>query len=214
MKRIAIIGGGGLGLAALQGLLDFKLAVSNRITLFDYDSVEESNIHRQIFYTINDLGKSKIETLRDKFAGTIGVEFIEMKINEETVKALKNFDLILLCVDNADTRLVVNDFCVKNEKPFIEAGVEGFVGTVFIYVPHQTACYRCLVSTKPPHKKKPGIITFTNVFAGLYQAKETWRFLNGESHLIGKLLFFDLKNNIYEFINVPKNPKCPICSEG
>jgi len=213
MKEIAIIGGGGLGLAALQGLLDLDLNASNRITLFDFDTVEESNIHRQIFYTINDLGRSKIEALKGKFAEIKGVEFVEMKIDEETVKNLKNFDLILLCVDNVDARFVVNNFCVENKIPFIEAGVEGFTGTVFIYIPHRTACYRCIVSTKPFTKEKPGIITFTNVFAGLYQAKEAWRFLNNESHLVGKLLFFDLKNDIYEFINVSKNPRCPVCSK-
>ncbi|MCD6546025.1 MAG: ThiF family adenylyltransferase [Thermotogae bacterium] len=210
--RMAIIGAGGLGLSALKGLLELKMNLSNEIVIFDFDRVEESNIHRQIFYTINDLGKSKIQVLKERFSSVENLRFFEMKLNDENVENLKCFNLILLCVDNAETRFIVNDFCVKNKISFIEAGVEEFVGTVFIYVPEETACYRCFHPVKPLKKEKPGIITFTNVLAGFYQAKEAFNFLNGKSKLIGKLFHFDLKSNIFEYIKLSKNPKCPVCS--
>jgi hypothetical protein len=63
----------------------------------------------------------------------------------------------------------------------------------------------------PDKREKPGIITFTNVFAGLYQAKEAFNFLNGRSRLIGKLFHFDLKNNVFEYLKLSKNPHCPVC---
>lgn len=209
--KIGVIGAGGLGLPALKGLLELGVNLQNEIVVFDFDKVEESNIHRQIFYNVDDVGKSKVEVLKRKFADVKNLSFLNLKLDSKNSNNLKGFDLILLCVDNVETRFVVNDFCVENKIPFIEAGVEGFVGTVFIYVPEKTACYRCFHTSKPLKQEKPGIITFTNVFAGLYQAKEAFDFLNGKSRLIGKLFHFDLKNNIFEYLKLPKNPHCPVC---
>jgi molybdopterin/thiamine biosynthesis adenylyltransferase len=209
--KIGVIGAGGLGLPALKGLLELGVNLNNEIVVFDFDKVEESNIHRQIFYTVDDVGESKVEILKRKFASMKNLGFSDLKLGDENLDNLKGFDLILLCVDNVETRFAVNDFCVENGIPFIEAGVEGFVGTVFIYVPEKTACYRCFHTVMPDKREKPGIITFTNVFAGLYQAKEAFNFLNGRSRLIGKLFHFDLKNNIFEYLKLPKNPHCPVC---
>ncbi len=206
-SKVLVVGAGGLGSVVITYLASAGIG---KIGIVDGDVVEEHNLQRQFIHA-GKIGKNKaisamefVEILNPD----VEVEVYPFEINDKNVKIAKDYDVVVLCPDNFETRLIVNDFCIRNEIPFVHGAVYGFEGEVTTVT--GSPCYRCLYSSFP--KQKIGIspiFGFTCGVAGSIQCAEVIKILLGMETLKGKLLRFDLKN--MEFFEIEYMPRCPIC---
>jgi molybdopterin/thiamine biosynthesis adenylyltransferase len=155
--------------------------------LCDGDKVSLSNLNRQILFTIDDLHKPKASTaekrlnaLNPNLKTTIYDQFLDEKLAKKIIPA---YDIIVDCLDNFNTRFILNDACVAANKPFIHAGVEEYCGQMMTVIPGKSPCLRCLfpngIKEKDGKKeKKPtGIIGPTPGVIGSIQALEAAKYL-------------------------------------
>lgn len=208
-SKVLVVGAGGLGSVVITYL---ACAGVGKIGIVDGDVVEEHNLQRQYIHAGN-VGKNKaisamefVESLNPD----VEVEAYPFNIDEKNVKIAKHYDVVALCPDNFETRLIVNDFCVRNEIPLVHGAVYGFEGEVTTVV--GSPCYRCLYSTFP--KQEGGvtpIIGFTCGVTGSLQCAEIVKVLLGMKVLKGKLLRFDLRN--MEFFEIEYTSNCPLCKK-
>lgn len=206
-SKVLVVGAGGLGSVVITYLASAGIG---KIGIVDGDVVEEHNLQRQFIHA-GKIGKNKaisamefVEILNPD----VEVEVYPFEIDDKNVKIAKDYDVVVLCPDNFETRLIVNDFCIRNEIPFVHGAVYGFEGEVTTVT--GSPCYRCLYSSFP--KQKIGIspiFGFTCGVAGSIQCAEVIKILLGMETLKGKLLRFDLKN--MEFFEIEYMPRCPIC---
>lgn len=147
--KIAVIGAGGLGVTACLGLIEL-FGNSIEIKIFDFDNIETSNLNRQIYFTINDIGKNKAETLSKKLNSRHPrlkkISHSNKKITKENINInLNEFDVIFDCTDSAKASFLLNDFCVRNLKYFSYAGVVADYGQTLFFNPNtDSPCLRCL----------------------------------------------------------------------
>lgn len=128
---VTVVGAGGLGSPVLTYL---ACAGVGTVRIIDSDTVSESNLNRQFLHSLADIGKTKALSAKEKLTGlNPEIEIIsrEIKLMGENVdECLQNSDVVIDCVDNIKTRLIVNEYCLKSEIPLVEAGVHGFYGYV------------------------------------------------------------------------------------
>ncbi len=205
-STVAVVGAGALG--SWEVLFLHKLGVG-RIIVVDRDFVDESDLPRTI-YTKEDVGKPKVEVLKERF----GVEGHFEDLNPGTVNLLDEADLIIDGTDNIYTRQVINDYCVKNGKPWIYVGVLSTYGNVMPIIPGKTACFRCLMP-KLPERPLPtcavaGIMSYLPSFAASLAVALAAKILLGEE-VKSELFFFDLKSLDFEKVEIPRRDDCPAC---
>jgi len=205
-STVAVIGAGALGSWEVYFL--HKLGVG-RIVVIDRDFVDESDLPRTI-YTREDVGKPKVEVLKERF-GVIG-HFEDL--NPGTVGLLDEADLIIDGTDNIYTRQVINDYAVKNNKPWIYVGVLSTYGNIMPVIPGKTACFRCLMP-KLPERPLPtcaiaGIMSYVPSFAASLAVALAARILLGQE-MESELIFFDLRSMDFERIKIPRREDCPAC---
>ena len=205
-STVAVVGAGALG--SWEVLFLHKLGVG-RIIVVDRDFVDESDLPRTI-YTKEDVGKPKVEVLKEHF----GVEGHFEDLNPGTVNLLDEADLIIDGTDNIYTRQVINDYCVKNGKPWIYVGVLSTYGNVMPIIPGKTACFRCLMP-KLPERPLPtcavaGIMSYLPSFAASLAVALAAKILLGEE-VESRLFFFDLKSLDFEKVEIPRRDDCPAC---
>ena len=205
-STVAVVGAGALG--SWEVLFLHKLGVG-RIIVVDRDFVDESDLPRTI-YTKEDVGKPKVEVLKERF----GVEGHFEDLNPGTVNLLDEADLIIDGTDNIYTRQVINDYCVKNGKPWIYVGVLSTYGNVMPIIPGKTACFRCLMP-KLPERPLPtcavaGIMSYLPSFAASLAVALAAKILLGEE-VESRLFFFDLKSLDFEKVEIPRRDDCPAC---
>ncbi len=141
--HIVVIGAGGLACPLITNLC--SLGIGN-IKIFDFDKVSLSNLNRQFLYTREDVGKDKIsilnKTIKNQYIHT-NFELINTKINKDNIeKEIIKPDIIVLCVDSDQTRMLVNSYAVSNEIALIDAGIKGFYGYVMA-VEKNSPCLAC-----------------------------------------------------------------------
>jgi len=218
---ILMIGAGGLG-----SPLGMYLAAAGvgRLGIVDFDVVDETNLHRQLLHRTSDVGRSKLESAKEKINGinpNVKVETYETMLNSENAfDILKDYDLIVDGTDNFPTRYLVNDACVLLGKPYVYGSIFRFEGQVTVFDAKNGPCYRCLYPTPPPPGLVPscaegGVLGVLPGIIGSLQALEAIKLIigNGEP-LIGRLILFDaLKFKIRE-LKLRKNPECPVCGEN
>ena len=208
-SRVLVVGAGGLGSVVITYLASAGIG---KIGIVDGDVVEEHNLQRQFIHA-GRVGKNKalsamefIESLNPE----VEVEIYPFNIDEKNVSIAKHYDVVVACTDNFETRLILNDFCVRNRIPFVHGAVYGFEGEVTTVV--GSPCYRCLYSSFP---KQNGIDTapimgFTCGVTGSVQCAEVIKVILGMDVLKGKLLRFDLRTMDFFVVEYDINPKC-IC---
>lgn len=214
--RVLIVGVGGLGCISAQYL---AAAGVGRLTLCDFDTVSLSNLNRQILYTDQDVGLSKIriaiEKLR-KVNPTIKITGIDNKFGTKMPTALLQQDLILDCLDNFQDRLNLMQFAVNNKIPMVHAAIHGFSGQFLFFEPDKSACIACALSdvTSPSGGSSPAIGPCAGVM-GSMQALESIKYLLGLGSLYtNRLLFFDGLRGEFEEMTLRRDPDCFICSKG
>ncbi|MBO4339716.1 MAG: HesA/MoeB/ThiF family protein [Clostridia bacterium] len=127
-----IIGCGGLGTNAAVQLAGAGIG---KLLLIDYDTVEERNLNRQFFYTKNDIGKEKCVILAERLKAYSPETDIKSHSGRFDSSLADGYDIIIICVDNIETRKLVNDCCVKNKTPCVNGSINGFFGTAYLFVP-------------------------------------------------------------------------------
>jgi len=212
--HVVIAGAGGLGSSVSIYL---TAAGIGHISIIDHDTVELSNLNRQILHWERDIGKNKVESAVEKLThinSNIEINGIEEKISEENVlELLKGADAVVDCMDNFHTRFILNDAILKLDIPFFHGACYGFEGRATTIIPKKTPCLRCIIPKSPPEKKVP-VIGTTPGTIGTIQATEVIKFFAGIKPLLtNKLLIYDSRHLTYDLIKIERNPKCPSCGD-
>lgn len=214
--KVAIIGVGALGTTTANLL---ARAGVGTIALFDRDIVELHNLQRQTLFTEEDCNKPKAAcaaVLLRKVNSEIKIESFPEEINYETIAVLKQYDLILDCTDNMETRFLINDFCVRNKKPWIYCSAVGTKGWLLTIIPTKTPCFRCLFALPKPGSLETcdttGVLnTITTTMAAL-QVTEAMKVLTNQP-AITELLAFDVWKQELQKIKVKKSQTCICCKK-
>ena len=220
--RVLCIGAGGLGSPAALYLASAGVGT---IGLVDSDEVDLTNLHRQILHGTKDVGRSKLESARDRLRDAnpnVEVEMHDARFTSENAQDLvARYDIVVDGSDNFPTRYLSNDVCVWARKPNIYGSVFRFDGQSTVFAPHlEGPCYRCLFPEPPPAGSVPncaeaGVLGVLPGIIGLIQATEAIKLIldTGEP-LVGRLLHYDaLKMKFREF-NLKRDPECPVCGEN
>ncbi len=218
---VLIIGAGGLG-----SPLAFYLTAAGvgRIGIVDFDVVDLSNLQRQILHTTKDVGRSKLESAREKLESlnpNVKIEIYEMRLtSENALDLIKEYDIVVDGTDNFPTRYLVNDACVFLKKPNVYGSIFRFEGQVSVFYADKGPCYRCLYKEPPPPGLVPscaegGVLGVLPGIIGTIQALETIKLILGIGEpLIGKLLLFDALRMKFRELKLRKDPECPVCGEN
>src|SRR6266496_4926684 len=155
--RVLCIGAGGLGSPAA---LYLAAAGVGTIGIVDFDDVDLSNLHRQILHGTNDIGRSKLESARDRLRDVnpeIEIELHKCRFSSENASQLvAQYDVVVDGSDNFPTRYLSNDVCVFGQKPNVYGSVFRFEGQTTVFAPHLGGpCYRCLFPEPPPPDSVP-----------------------------------------------------------
>lgn len=214
--KVLLIGAGGLGAAA-----GFYLGAAGVGTLgiVDCDKVELSNLQRQIWHFTSDLGKPKVNSAKAKLKKLdpeLNIKTYQEKVTAKNIKKIiSDYDIVLDCTDNFETKFVINDGCVAAGKPFVHAGVNRFNGQCFTYLPG-TTCYRCVFGDIPQTSAvdpaKLGIVGSVAGVLGTIQATEAIKYIIGQGEVLtDKLLTIDLLTMEFRKIDLKKDPECAAC---
>jgi adenylyltransferase/sulfurtransferase len=210
--RIVIAGAGGLGSAIA---LYCAAAGIGHIRLIDCDTVEVSNLNRQILYRTDDIGKEKVTAAAADLVALnpdIGVEPVRMNITEENAESLLDgADLVLDGLDNFPARYLLAHAAWKRKIPFIHGAVSGMYGQVTTIIPGVTPCLRCMVPFPPPSDAIP-ILGATTGIIGSIQAAEAIKYLMRRGVLFtGRMLLWDGLRGDTSVITIEHDPSCREC---
>jgi adenylyltransferase/sulfurtransferase len=219
--RVLLIGSGGLG--APLGMYLAAAGVGT-LGLVDFDTVDLTNLQRQIIHGTKDVGRPKIvsamETIND-INPDVNVEPHEtMLSSENALEMFKDYDIIIDGTDNFPTRYLVNDACVLLGKPNVYGSIFRFDGQATVFWAEHGPCYRCLYPEPPPPGMVPscaegGVIGILPGIVGCIQANVAVKLILGVGDpLIGRLLSFQALEMRFREFKLRKDPDCPICGEN
>ncbi|RJS91192.1 molybdopterin-synthase adenylyltransferase MoeB [Salinisphaera sp. Q1T1-3] len=216
--RVLIIGAGGLGSPAA---LYLAAAGVGRITVVDHDTVDRSNLHRQILHRDATVGQSKVRSAHATLVAlnpAIEVVPVEARVSvDNAAELVSGQDLVIDGSDNFDVRYAVNDACVAADVALVYGAVERFAAQVGVFPAGGAPCYRCLFAEAPPAGAAPtcaeaGVIGAVPGIVGTLQALEAIKLLVGMSEtLSARLLSIDLARQRWHTMQIPANPACVIC---
>lgn len=220
-SSVLMIGAGGLGSPA--GLY-LTAAGVGRIGIVDFDTVDESNLQRQVLYTTDQIGKPKLDMARDRLHGLnphVQIDTYPTHLSSENaLNIFTGYDIVVDGTDNFQTRYLVNDACVIKGIPNVYGSIFRFEGQASVFGLDDGPCYRCLYPEPPPPGLVPscaegGVFGVLPGIVGSIQANEVIKLLTGIGNpLKGRLLLFDaLKMNFRE-LKLRKNPDCPVCGDN
>ena len=210
---VFIAGAGGLGSPVSIYLAE---AGVGEIRIADLDVVDESNLNRQILHPAERLGMLKAESAAKTLAALnpeCRVKAFAEKIDADSVlRMAEGADLIIDCMDNFETRYVLNEASHKLNIPLLHGAVTGFSGQITLVIPGETPCLSCIFPKAETTKSAPILGAAAGV-VGSMQALEAVRFLVGKPTLAGKLLLYDGASNVVDVFSVKKSRRCTVCCE-
>jgi adenylyltransferase/sulfurtransferase len=218
-SKVLIIGVGGLG-----GPVAIYLALAGIGTLgiVDFDTVDLSNLQRQVLHNSETVGWPKVDSAKDtlrRYNPNVQVVTHEVPITaENAMELMEGYDVIVNGADNFATRYLVNDAAYLSGKPLVDGSILIFDGQVSTYIPG-SGCYRCLFPTPPPPGMVPncaeaGVLGALTGTIGSIQATEVVKVLLsiGEP-LVGRLLLVDALSMEFRMVRTHQNPECPLCGD-
>jgi molybdopterin-synthase adenylyltransferase len=220
-STVLIVGAGGLGCPAA-----LYLAASGvgHLMIADHDTVELSNLQRQIGHTTANIGQNKVRSLAQQLTAlnpTLNITEVAERINSENCQFwLEKADIVLDCTDNFAIRFLLNQQCFALKKPLISGAAirsEGQI-TSFDFRQSDTACYACLYDPKATSEQScshNGVLAPLVGIIGSYQAAEAIKLLTGYGEVLsGRLLTVNLKNNQLKSFSINKDKACSVCALG
>ena len=192
----------------------------NRIDICDSGRVEITNLNRQILYNDGDIDELKVVSAQatlKQLNPHITVDYTPQRIEPGTVASVVgDADIIVDCLDNFETRFVLNEYAVNKGIPMVHAGVEGLAGQLTFIHPPYTPCLRCKIPDIPPPAQTPfPIVGATAGIMGCLEANEVLKHLAGVgSNIKGALLLWNGVTTEFHRIEVGKDPDCPVCGNG
>ena len=216
--KVLCVGTGGLG-APLA--LYLAAAGVGTIGLVDFDTVDASNLQRQVIHSTATVGKLKVDSAEIMLKGLNPhlnvVKYNTMLTSANAIEIFKDFDVIADGTDNFQTRYLVNDACVLTGKPNAYGSIFRFEGQASVFGTEEGPCYRCLYPEPPPPGLVPscaegGVLGILPGLVGIIQATEVIKLILkiGEP-LIGRLLLVDALGMSFRTLKLRKNPDCPAC---
>ncbi|NDJ84858.1 MAG: molybdopterin-synthase adenylyltransferase MoeB [Chloroflexi bacterium] len=219
--RVLVVGTGGLGSPTSIYL---AAAGIGTIGLVDYDTVDTTNLQRQIIHGTADIGRSKldsaVDTLSDINPHVKLVRYAVPLTSDNALEIIKDYDIVIDGTDNFPTRYLVNDACIMLGKLNVYGSIFRFEGQVSVFGAPEGPCYRCMFPEPPPPGLVPncaegGVLGILPGTIGTLQATEAIKlFLGVGQPLIGRLLLYDALDMTFDAVKVRKNPACPVCGES
>jgi len=218
-SSVLIIGAGGLGSIASLYLTTSGIG---QITIVDFDTIDESNLPRQILFKADDLGQNKALITKQRlmeYNSDAIINSIDQKLSEDEMnKLISQVDIVIDATDNLESRLMINKICYHVKKPLIVGAAIRYEGHVLklVNTTDNNSCLNCVYSSSDENLEDcegNGIMSPVAGIIGSMMANECIKTLIGmNNNKENTISVFDLKNNIYQKINVPKNKKCSLCS--
>ncbi len=216
-SKVLIVGAGGLGCPVAMQLC---CAGVGTIGIMDCDNVDISNLQRQVLYTERDVGKSKVQVAKSRLQAmneNVKIICIEDRLDRSNAEEIfEKYDIIVDATDNFDTRYIISDTCVKQKKYHVYGAIYEFYGQVAVLA-GDGACLRCL-NQQPPKEnevisaKDVGVLGAVPGVIGSLQACETLKLITGAGKsLKGRMVFIDMLNMEFDWVEIPKNPNCISC---
>ncbi|MBJ7880409.1 HesA/MoeB/ThiF family protein [Gelidibacter salicanalis] len=200
--KVLVIGAGGLGCPVLQYLV---AAGIGKIGVVDYDTVDESNLQRQVLYNTASIGQKKVIAAKERLQQlnpTITIEtYPEKLVSENVIEIFKDYDIIVDGTDNFSTRYLINDAAIILDKPLVYGAIFKFEGQVTVFNYKGGPSYRCLFPTPPqkgsvPNCSEIGVLGVLPGIIGTMQANEVLKIILGiGTPLSGKLYCFNTLTN-------------------
>ncbi|MGH9731433.1 MAG: molybdopterin-synthase adenylyltransferase MoeB [Candidatus Acidiferrales bacterium] len=216
--KVLMVGSGGLG--APLGLY-LAAAGVGRLGIVDFDTVDFTNLQRQVTFGTSDVGRKKLAAARERLANLnpeIQIDTFETRLtSENALGILRDYDIVVDGTDNFPTRYLVNDACVLLGKPNVYGSIFRFEGQASIFGYPGGPCYRCLYPEPPPPGLVPscaegGVLGVLPGIIGCIQAMETIKLIIGKGDsLVGRLLLFDALGMRFRELKLRKNPECLVC---
>jgi molybdopterin/thiamine biosynthesis adenylyltransferase/rhodanese-related sulfurtransferase len=216
--RVLCVGTGGLG-APLS--LYLAAAGVGTLGLVDFDTVDASNLQRQVIHSTKTVGMLKVDSAELMLKGLNPnlnvVKYNTMLTSANALEIFKDFDIIADGTDNFQTRYLVNDACVLTGKPNAYGSIFRFEGQASVFATEEGPCYRCLYPEPPPPGLVPscaegGVLGILPGLVGIIQATEVIKLILGiGDSLAGRLLLIDALGMNFRQLKLRKNPACPMC---
>ncbi|MFH7325166.1 HesA/MoeB/ThiF family protein [Desulfurivibrio sp. C05AmB] len=216
--RVLIVGAGGLGCPAA---LYLAAAGIGTIGIVDGDTVDLSNLQRQIAHHTKDVGREKVLSAAEKMTAInpdVQVRTYQMLLCADNIRdVIREYDFVIDGTDNFPTKFLVNDACVMESIPFSHGGILRFDGQTTTVVPGQSACYRCTFRQPPPPDAVPtcsqaGVLGAIAGMLGTIQAAEALKHATGIGQLLtDTLLSFNALNMSFRRVPLRRQENCPIC---
>ncbi len=217
---VLLVGAGGLGSPLAMYL---AAAGVGKIGIVDFDSVDITNLHRQILHGNEDVGRAKVDSAEDRLLSInpdITVEKLPVHMNSENAMEIaKDFDILVDGTDNFPTRYLINDVGVLSNKPVVHGSIFLFEGQMTTFLPGQ-GCYRCLYPAPPPPGMVPscseaGVLGVLPGIVGSIMAAEAIKVILGLGNtLVNRLLLFDAEDMDFRKVKLRKDPECPVCGDN
>jgi molybdopterin-synthase adenylyltransferase len=228
--KILVIGAGGLGSPIL---LYLAAAGVGTLGVVDFDTVDLTNLQRQILHSTPDVGKSKTLSAKEsleRLNPDVKVEIYRERLSSQNAREIfRNYDLVIDGSDNFPTRYLVNDACVFEKKPLIYGAISQFEGQLSLFnvitgsdsdKPSKSPCYRCLFPVPPKAGTilscaEAGVFGVLPGVVGSLMATEAVKFILGLGEsLAGTLLHYDGLYNEMRRVTIKRNPKCIVCGDA
>ena len=213
-SKVLIIGMGGLGCPLALYLAGLGVG---KIGIVDNDKIELSNLNRQIIYNSNDIGKYKVDIAKKRIKNinkNIFIKSYKLRLDKNNIlNIIKDFDIICDGTDNFETRLLINDFCLKMRKVLISAAVSGFDGHIFKFnFKKKTPCFRCYMPELPPNNNNcetEGVTPTLTGMIGTLQANEVLNsILFNKTDNEKKMIILNSISMRFRKVRLTRNKKC------
>jgi sulfur-carrier protein adenylyltransferase/sulfurtransferase len=219
--RVLVIGAGGLG---SPSALYLAASGVGTIGVIDFDSVDVSNLQRQVIFDTASVGTPKAEAARARLLALnphieLVAHQVELRANN-VLQLFERYDIVLDGTDRFGTRYLANDACVILRKPLVSAAIHRFEGQAMTYVPDRGPCYRCLFPAPPgeglvPNCAEAGVLGVLPGVMGTIQATEAIKLIVGAGEpLIGRLLTYDALAMRFEEFRFKRRTDCAVCGDN
>mgnify|MGYP001595989665 FL=1 len=219
--RVLVVGCGGLGAPVISSLV---AAGVGHLTLVDDDTVEASNLNRQVLFTEADLGRQKAEVAAERaraLCSTADVVAKAVRLAAGGVRAaVRGFSVVIDCSDGLPTKFLLNDAFVREDVPLVHGAATAWSGQVLVVPGRRGPCLRCLFEGPLPAGAQPtcrtaGILGAVTGVVGSFQAAEAVKLLVGNPNVLsGRLLAVDVLAPSVRAVGFARRADCPACGDS